>query len=133
MKSKMTTMPAKTLAQTKVVLLAEVKKFLSEHIEELEELDFKVDNSSRIGGELLDDYVFEMMYYKHIPVAYDDLIEWTKQDPILMGPPIPPSFHTQEDGILSILKTNINNYLKAYVLERLPDLVGLVKAERCVR
>ena len=113
----------RTIDEVKVCILRDMRRFLRENRASVVALGFKVDRDSIIGVGHLDDFLFENMYYKYFPMAYDDFIEWTKQEPLLVGKIFHPSISLDSGGILGLLEHNVSNYLKAWFYTKLDGLV----------
>jgi len=117
-------------SKIKYELLKEIKEFLIINIKDVQKVNFRIDEKSEIGGEMFGDYVFETIYYKYIPLSYDDIISWTKEEPILIYSFIPQSCcENEEITVLTLLKRNIQNYLKRYVMNSLNRVIEDVKVE----
>jgi hypothetical protein len=117
----------KTINEVKECILQDMRYFLFENKTAIAELSFKINRHSKIGDGMLDDFLFDNMYNKHFPVAYDDLIEWTKQEPMLLNKIIYPTRLSENFGILRILEENVLNYLKAWFYTKLDMLVDELK------
>jgi len=117
----------RTIDEVKLCILRDMKRFLRENRESVVALGFKIKKESFIGKSMFDDFLFENMYYKYFPIAYDDLIEWTKQEPVLVSKIIQPACFREDGGILDILEGNIISYLKAWFYTKLEGLVDELK------
>lgn len=108
----------------KQAILRDIRKVLAENREALIACDFQIGEKTRVGknGEMFDDLLFETIYYGYIPVAYDDLIGLTRQEPVLVGSLIPSVWNLDNSSVLKIIRNNVINYLKAWVYERVGDL-----------
>lgn len=113
-----------TINQTKNLILKEARKLFRKNIETIKALNFKVDDHSSIGESMLDDYLNDIIYFKYMPTAYNDLIEWTRQEPILISKILPPSIYREDENILNILIGNTANYLKIWFYSKLDNLVN---------
>jgi hypothetical protein len=113
----------RTIDEVKLYILRDMRRFLRENRESVVALNFKIKKESFIGKSMFDDFLFENMYYKYFPIAYDDLIEWTKQEPVLVGKIIQPAKFPEESGILGMIEGNIISYLKAWFYTKLEGLV----------
>jgi hypothetical protein len=113
----------RTIDEVKVCILRDMRKFLKENRASVVALGFKIKKESFIGKSMFDDYLFENLYYKYFPVAYDDLIEWTKQEPLLVGKIFQPSINLDSGGIIGLLEHNIILYLKEWFYTKLGGLL----------
>ena len=111
-------MKSQTIDQAKESLVNEVIKLLERNMKDVQKNNYRIHNKTKIGKgrEMFTDIVWEKILNKYMPITYDEIIAWTKQEPLLIERPMQPCFYREgEDSIIAIIRSNIGNYLKQYV------------------
>jgi hypothetical protein len=114
-----------TLQSTKEKLWQDVIGFLEKNINDVKANNFKITKTTKIGynkecevKEMFDDILAEKIFDSYMPISYDEIVEWTKEEPMLIDSQIQPCFCGEDISILAMLKSNIANYLKIYIYKQ---------------
>lgn len=119
------------ISQAKQSLVADVQKHLERNIVDVAKNNYKLKGISRLGRnrEMLDDFLSGKIQNCYMPVTYDHIIEWTRQEPLIIERPIHPCFFNEESGVLAIIRSNIHNYLKQYAYKFIKNWTKRAKRE----
>ena len=120
-----------TIHQAKLEFLHEVEEYLRAHIEMLRGDDFKITKKTDINGEYFTDYLTDTIVASYLPTSYNDMIEWTKQDPVIIEATdyVVDCLEFTSGSILCCVRNNIIVYLKNYVYCNLRAVMKRLEAE----
>jgi len=120
-----------TIHEAKVEFLREVESHLREHIETLRGNDFRITKKTDINGDYFTDYLTDTIVASYLPTSYDDMIEWTKQDPVIIEATdyVVDCLKFTSSSILCCVRNNIIVYLKNYVYCNLRGVMKRLEEE----